>query len=113
MSESSFQKSVLEYLEARGGHWIKIHASSFQSSGEPDIIGCYKGLFVAFELKNPNGKGIVSKLQVHRINDIINSNGIAMATDMFNDIIGALDYIDEHYSSIIIEIQRLQFVSKL
>ena len=46
MLEGAFQNKVLKYLKTVvGGHWIKIHASSYQSTGEPDIVGCYKGRF--------------------------------------------------------------------
>lgn len=108
MAESDFQKKVLEYLNAKGGHWIKIHVSSFQSEGEPDIVGCYKGLFVAFELKNPNGKGIVSKMQVYKINHIVENKGFAIATNDLGEIKFALNWIDDRYEKICAEIQRVQ-----
>lgn len=76
--ETLFQEQVLKYLkETIGGYWIKIHVSSFTSRGVPDVIGSYKGRFIAFELKRPDGKGTVSKLQEYNIKLINEAGGYA------------------------------------
>lgn len=110
MNESAFQTKVLEYLKTKGGHWIKIHASSHQSAGEPDIVGCYKGLFVAFELKNPDGTGRLSKLQEVKINHIKSNAGIAIVASDMRTIQETLRKIDGSYANIIAEIQEFQLV---
>lgn len=60
--ETLLSKKVLSRLRAEGGWWVKIHGGPFQCSGIPDIIGCWKGRFVAIELKV--GKGEPTKLQL-------------------------------------------------
>ena len=92
--ESRLQKQVLDYLKSRGGHWIKIHASSFQSEGEPDIIGCYRGYFVAIELKNPNGKGRLSPMQEYKLNSIQENQGHTLVATQLSQVVGLLDDID-------------------
>jgi Holliday junction resolvase len=46
----------MTWLKADGGWWMKIHGSPFQLAGVPDIIGCYKGHFVAIEVKVEGNK---------------------------------------------------------
>lgn len=88
--EGGFQDSVLEYLNDRGGYWIKLSASSFQKSGEPDIIGCYKGKFYAFELKKERVSKI-SKLQIFKLNKIEKNGGVSMKIFNLNQLKELLD----------------------
>jgi Holliday junction resolvase len=78
-NESVLQNKILAYLRDEvGGYWIKIHGSSYQSRGEPDIVGVHKGIFYAFEIKREDGKGIVSELQLYKIKKIKEAGGVAM-----------------------------------
>lgn len=54
--EASLVRSILKKLRAQGGFWIKLHGGADQQRGLPDIIGCYKGLYFAFEVKRPGGE---------------------------------------------------------
>lgn len=76
MKESVFQKNVIKLVESVGGYVIKTHVSAYQSQGEPDLVCCYKGYFVAFELKVPGNKP--SKLQELKIKQIQRAGGIAI-----------------------------------
>jgi hypothetical protein len=40
-------------LAAVGGYWTKIHVSTFQNQGFPDLLGIVQGLAFAFEVKEP------------------------------------------------------------
>lgn len=60
--ENSIQAECLEYLRGNprkgikgvGGWWLNFHGGDpFMPRGIPDIIGCYRGRFVALELKRP------------------------------------------------------------
>ena len=74
--ESTFQTKVIDYLHSIGAYVIKIHVSSYQLEGEPDIICCYKGRFYAFELKQGYNKA--SALQEVKLELIRESGGVAM-----------------------------------
>ncbi len=88
-SESKFQKKVLMFLrKIVGGHWIKIHASSYQLEGEPDIVGCFEGQFFAFELKQGNYQP--TALQLYKIERINEAGGIAIVARSIEDIEEAL-----------------------
>lgn len=87
--ESAFQTKVINYLHSIGAYVIKIHVSSYQLEGEPDIICCYKGRFYAFELKQG---AKLSELQKIKLNLIRESGGVAMEIrnleqlkEVFND----------------------------
>ena len=75
--ERDFQKEVLNYLNGRGGYWFKACASSFQTSGIPDIIGCFQGRFYGLELKRDKNAR-ASALQEYNINKINKNGGISM-----------------------------------
>lgn len=82
--EAAFQKEAQETIERMGGYPIKVHVSAFQSQGEPDLVCCYKGRFVAFELKVDGNKP--SKLQLEKIEDIKRAGGIALPVYSINEI---------------------------
>lgn len=85
--ESVLQNKILAFLrEDVGGYWIKIHGSSYQSRGEPDIVGVHKGTFYAFEIKRDDGKGVVSELQQYKIKSINEAGGVAMIVNNFDTI---------------------------
>lgn len=84
--ETRFQNKVLAFLKQKGGYWIKIHVSSFQSKGEPDVIGVYKGRFIAFELKRPDGKGRHSKLQEYKLAKINEAGGVGMFIESMEEL---------------------------
>lgn len=62
------------------------HFSPFQAgmgrAGIPDIIGCYNGMFVAFECKA--GKGKTTALQEREINAIRTAKGLAFVINEDN-----------------------------
>lgn len=49
--ETALTKRVLDKLRKVGGFWVKIHGGPWQTSGLPDIVGCYLGRFYGFEVK--------------------------------------------------------------
>lgn len=63
--ETSIQSDILELLRGDkkkgikgiGGWWLNFHGGDpFMPRGLPDIIGCYHGRFIAFEVKRPGEK---------------------------------------------------------
>ena len=97
--EAAFQKEAIELIESMGGYPIKVHVSAFQSQGEPDLVCCYEGRFVAFELKVDNNKP--SALQLEKIKDIKRAGGIALPVYSINEI-----------KETLYEISRIQRASK-
>jgi hypothetical protein len=54
--ESRRQRRIREKIESRfpGSRFIKIHVSDYQGEGEPDLLGCVRGMCCAFEVKEPD-----------------------------------------------------------
>lgn len=82
--ESQFQKECKKLILSMGGYPIKIAASAYQATGDSDLICCYEGRFVAFELKVDNNKP--SAIQLERIEAIKRAGGIAKPIYSINEI---------------------------
>ena len=93
--ESDFQKNAEKLIRSKGGYVVKVHVSAYQNQGTPDILVCYRGMFIGFELKVD--RNTLSDLQKLRIRQIRNAGGIAKG-------IYSLEEIEET----LYEIQRLQ-----
>ena len=61
--ESSFQSSVLEYLNSIPGCKAENVSGNAHQSGRPDINGCYKGRAFKIELKTTDRKYKTSQKQ--------------------------------------------------
>lgn len=87
--ESAIVRRIMRNLAATGGWFMKVHGGAFQVAGVPDIIGCLKGRFVAFEVKRPGGKA--TKLQLHTIGLIQKAGGLAAVVYSWDDARRALE----------------------
>ena len=52
-SERSIVNAISRRLKDRGVWHFKVHGSAYQRAGIPDIVGCCRGRFFAFEVKRP------------------------------------------------------------
>lgn len=91
--ESKVVAKIMAYLKSRGGFWFKSHGSPMQLAGIPDIIGCYRGRFVAFEVKRGPGYP-PTKLQEYMIGRITKAGGIALVIHSVEQAEAELDRID-------------------
>jgi hypothetical protein len=90
--ESKLSRRIMQMVRARGGWCFKVHASEYTTAGVPDIIICYKGYFIAFETKMPDGR--LSEIQEYRIKRIERAEGIVYVPRSVADATAALDDID-------------------
>ncbi len=89
--EKPTQTAVLNLLESRGAWCQNIVAAS--KRGCPDVIGCYKGLFLAFETKSLSGKP--TPLQEYNIEKIHEAEGIAHVVRSAEEVEVLLEEIDD------------------
>ena len=76
MNESEIVRQIKEYLKTvKGCFFWKQHGGQFGQAGIPDIIICYKGRFIALEVKTATGK--TSVLQAITLRKIQQAGGIA------------------------------------
>lgn len=75
------------------GFFSKITQGKYSSHGISDIIGCYHGQFVSFEVKAPN-EGL-TPLQKAFINNITLAKGKANIVRSLDDVKAIIQHIDK------------------
>ena len=75
MTEQQIQKKIIQYLEQEGYYVVKVISAS--KSGVPDILTCIEGRFVGIEVKKPETKTNVSKLQEYNLDKINEAGGVS------------------------------------
>lgn len=83
MLESKIQKEILAYLKANKIFHLRFQAQS-NINGVPDIICCYKGLFIGLELKQENGRA--TDLQKRKLEAINNAGGIGVVVHSVEEV---------------------------
>ena len=85
MKEKTITNQILKYLKNLPECFaFKEHGGLYNTSGIPDIIVCYSGKFVAFEVKTEKGK--LSKLQEITIEKIRNAKGMAFKVTSLEEV---------------------------
>jgi Holliday junction resolvase len=93
--EKKVKDMVVEILKSRGAYYFYPVTGGFGRSGIPDIVGCYRGVFIAIECKA--GKNKPTALQIAEMAKIDKAGGVSMWVNE-NDIYvveEALNLIDE------------------
>ena len=99
VKESVFVSKIKSYLRENGAYCEKIWGGGFQSAGIPDIIACYRGIFVGLEAKV--GKNKASEIQKVKIKQINDAGGFAAVVYTLDDVKDILQAIDNYIDSII------------
>lgn len=73
MRESEFQTKVIRYLRSLGAYVLNVPGGSQIPKGTPDLLVCYKGRFIALELKTDTGT--VMPLQEDTLETIRRADG--------------------------------------
>ena len=92
--EGSLQERIQELIEKNGGYCFKNHGDMTTEPGRPDIICCYKGLFVAIEAKVDNNTP--SKQQGIHCRNIWKAGGIAMIAWTIEEAKTVLNILDDY-----------------
>ena len=83
MLERDIKKKIRAYLHNIEGFYFPYNPYHGQA-GIPDILGVFRGLFVAIEVKAPSGK--VSKLQQHAMDTIVKNGGLVCLAYSVQDV---------------------------
>lgn len=94
--ESILTTKIITALRKRGGWWFKVHGGPQQKKGVPDILGCYKGYFFAFEVKVPDGSYGATELQKENIRLINKSEGTACVITSVEEALKILQETIDH-----------------
>lgn len=90
--EAVLDAKALNRLRARGAWCFKVHGGPFQQIGVPDLIVCYRGLFIAIETKVKNNQ--TTPAQAYTIGKIREADGIAVVARTLMEILAVFDAID-------------------
>lgn len=96
MRESTFQNKIIRKLKSYPECYIvKIWGGGFQTAGVPDLLVCYKGVFIGIELKNEIGKP--SPLQLVHLSNIMRAKGkgLVLRPQNENELWDLLKSIDD------------------
>ncbi len=76
MKEQAYQSAIVKYLEANDAYVVKVITAS--KKGVPDILACYKGKFLAIEVKTPETVKNTSELQKYNLAQIKKAGGCSL-----------------------------------
>jgi hypothetical protein len=80
--EKAVKNKVVAQLKELGAYYFYPVTGGYGSSGVPDIVGCYEGLFFGIECKA--GKNKPTKLQDLNLRQIDGAGGIALVVNEDN-----------------------------
>lgn len=98
MLERDLTNKIMAYLKtiekSHYGIFTKIAGSASQRGGVSDIIGCYRGYFVAIEVKRNSDTYDTTKRQKAFIERVNRSGGYAITAESLSDVSNLLSIID-------------------
>lgn len=92
--EKNVQDAVIRYLVKVGAWYTKIHQSGRGRRGVPDILACYKGIFIAIEVKGEGGT--LRDEQRTELRGVKDAGGVAVVAYAVEDVQRVVRRIDEH-----------------
>lgn len=90
--ETPLQASIKKLIRSRGGYAQKNHGDMISEPGIADITACYRGLYLAIEVKE--GDNIPSTHQGIHCRQVLKAGGISLIAWSVEDVRPLLDFID-------------------
>lgn len=90
--ESKLKMRIRKDLTSRGAFWSNIQGGAFSKPGDPDIVACYRGRYIAIEAKSPVGRQ--SDIQRTRQREIETAGGVYILARTPEDVTSLLDMMD-------------------
>ena len=95
MKEAQFSREVTQYLESKGAIVNNQTGSMFSKVGVSDLLVCYKGFFIALELKV--GSYQPDPLQISYLQKVRDAGGFGLILrDNIHDLMVLLHCIDNN-----------------
>lgn len=79
--EGKVKEDVKKFLRSKGAWFCMPMGTGFGSSGVPDFLCCWRGIFIAIETKAPGRIKNTTPLQDRQIADICCAGGRALVVD--------------------------------
>jgi hypothetical protein len=93
MREKNIENKIKTYLKSIGAYCVKYHGNKFSQVGVADLLVCYKGRFLAIEIKNEIGK--TSPLQDANILMVKKAGGISFVARSVEEVKEIIKDIDK------------------
>lgn len=94
-TEHDLQSKILKLIEYRGGYALNQPASAVLARGTSDVIACYRGRFLALEVKKDlNGTYGLTGAQKIRLKQVGTAGGVARSVDRLETVAAILDWLD-------------------
>ena len=90
--EADLKKKIKRLIEDRGGFWSAVKGGEYSKPGDPDIIACYRGYFIAIEGKSATGSP--SEEQEDCREWVVDAGGIHIYAYNLDVVRSTLDLID-------------------
>jgi Holliday junction resolvase len=98
MLERDITRAIVDYLKLRGCWVYKVHGSLGARPGVPDLVCCWRGKFIAIEVKVPQPLNTPKQIEGHlnlaqrrELNAIARAGGMALVVHDVDDVIRALE----------------------
>lgn len=101
--EARLGAQIRREMIKRGCFGFKIHGGPTMMAGLPDLIFCYRGRFIALEIKTPDPSSQPSTIQRRRIKEIREAGGRAFVVRSVASAMRVLDAVDTELDSIPVE----------
>lgn len=95
--EKAIVEAIIRELKARGAWYVKYHGHRAGRNGVPDILCCYRGLFIAIEVKQPGETQ--TKLQLLEQSKIEAAGGISVVATSRQEAAELLDQVDSRLAA--------------
>jgi len=90
--ESKIQSDIVAYLKGRHDTYVlNVGGSASTAKGTPDLIVCWRGRFVALEVKKPKDSYGLTSTQAMRLRKINEIGGIGEVVTSVKDVSTLLD----------------------
>lgn len=93
MTESQIQKEIIQFLKDNKIFHFRVNADA-TTVGIPDIVACYKGVFLGIEVKTPTG--VATKMQERVKEEIYNNQGWHVYAKSVEDVRKVMFLIDKY-----------------
>jgi len=99
MRESEIQRKMLLYLKGVPNLYVvNFVGSAVTAKGTPDILCCYKGKFIAFEVKREDSSYGTTATQKARLQRIKRAGGQGFVVKSLQDVVNIIERLSDEYS---------------
>jgi len=74
-AETVLRNNIKRKLQTMGAYVVHVHGDESNASGTPDLLICYRGIFIGLEVKDPHERTPVTELQKLKLLKITEAGG--------------------------------------